>query len=296
MMLGIPGFIPRMDLPFFMTPQLGSSSMQHQHNLPAPQPPTLTGPPPPAFVDLPLDNSLISRGHIFAGRGLDAISASVGASAAAAAVAGDVTRMGEHDQLFARMLHFSDNLQASREIHMLMTNGLAAGGESAPVGATQNDIDKHTTKSKWRCSGDEVDPCTVCMCEFEEDDEVRSLPCAHAFHSRCIDRWLSYNKKCPNCRVDLDRNASPTGSSSAAAPDVAAAAAAQAAAAADAAIAAAAAAVAANPVVDIDNDILENAPWNERAREALGTSEEVTVNTSMALPVVSAAVSANTGL
>lgn len=41
--------------------------------------------------------------------------------------------------------------------------------------------------------------------DFEADEDVRCLCCTHVFHVTCIDRWLVYNKKCPVCRIDLDK-------------------------------------------------------------------------------------------
>ena len=32
--------------------------------------------------------------------------------------------------------------------------------------------------------------CVVCMCDFECRQMVRVLPCAHEFHSKCVDKWL----------------------------------------------------------------------------------------------------------
>ncbi len=31
----------------------------------------------------------------------------------------------------------------------------------------------------------------------------RQLPCEHAFHIGCIDRWLKINRLCPTCRRDI---------------------------------------------------------------------------------------------
>lgn len=35
------------------------------------------------------------------------------------------------------------------------------------------------------------DRCVVCMCEYEVDEQLRILPCAHEFHAPCVDKWLS---------------------------------------------------------------------------------------------------------
>ncbi|KAE8654705.1 Ubiquitin-like superfamily protein [Hibiscus syriacus] len=45
--------------------------------------------------------------------------------------------------------------------------------------------------------------CAVCLCEIEEDDEMRELRCNHLFHKVCLDRWLGYScsSTCPVCRT-----------------------------------------------------------------------------------------------
>ena len=48
--------------------------------------------------------------------------------------------------------------------------------------------------------------CCVCMCDVEEGEELRVLPCSHKYHKKCIDEWLTYNGCCP---VDKKRIAPP---------------------------------------------------------------------------------------
>ncbi|KAL9663172.1 hypothetical protein QQ045_028011 [Rhodiola kirilowii] len=46
--------------------------------------------------------------------------------------------------------------------------------------------------------------CAVCLCEFNEEDNLRLLPmCSHAFHTGCIDTWLLSSSTCPICRNSL---------------------------------------------------------------------------------------------
>lgn len=43
--------------------------------------------------------------------------------------------------------------------------------------------------------------CSICLVEFDENDEIRQLRCDHVFHSECIDPWLLNGKAvCPVCR------------------------------------------------------------------------------------------------
>lgn len=43
--------------------------------------------------------------------------------------------------------------------------------------------------------------CAICLTEFECGEPVRVLPgCDHAFHVKCIDRWLLARSSCPTCR------------------------------------------------------------------------------------------------
>lgn len=43
--------------------------------------------------------------------------------------------------------------------------------------------------------------CSICLVEFEENDEIRKLRCGHVFHCECIDPWLLKGKAvCPVCR------------------------------------------------------------------------------------------------
>lgn len=45
--------------------------------------------------------------------------------------------------------------------------------------------------------------CAICLSEYEEGEELRTLPeCMHSFHVPCIDMWLYSHSSCPMCRSD----------------------------------------------------------------------------------------------
>lgn len=79
-------------------------------------------------------------------------------------------------------------------------------------GASQATIERNTLPHKYkkvqRCSDgeDSIEKCTICLCEFEDNEDVRRLPCMHLFHIECVDQWLTTNKRCPICRVDIEEH------------------------------------------------------------------------------------------
>ncbi|XP_048334419.2 E3 ubiquitin-protein ligase RING1 [Ziziphus jujuba] len=73
------------------------------------------------------------------------------------------------------------------------------------VGLPQSIIDSITVfKYKTEEGLIEGKECSVCLSEFEEDENLRLLPkCSHAFHLPCIDTWLRSHKNCPLCRAPI---------------------------------------------------------------------------------------------
>jgi E3 ubiquitin-protein ligase RNF181 len=45
--------------------------------------------------------------------------------------------------------------------------------------------------------------CAVCLKDFVAEDNLRAMPCTHAFHDQCIFQWLRLNATCPLCRNPL---------------------------------------------------------------------------------------------
>lgn len=78
-------------------------------------------------------------------------------------------------------------------------------------GASQDTIERYTFPHKYKQvkrstddTEDNTEKCTICLSEFEDDEDVRRLPCMHLFHIECVDQWLATNKRCPICRVDIE--------------------------------------------------------------------------------------------
>lgn len=89
-------------------------------------------------------------------------------------------------------------LSQEKEHHMGATTAIVSAGSS--LADTPRGVEAPTAA--------QPDPnqvrCPVCLEDFEEDQEVRILPCSHSFHTDCIDPWLlNVAGSCPLCRIDL---------------------------------------------------------------------------------------------
>ncbi|XP_001641346.2 RING finger protein 44 [Nematostella vectensis] len=78
-------------------------------------------------------------------------------------------------------------------------------GEAKPKGLTRAEIDQLPTYRVTAESKKQNDDarCVVCLVDFEEKQLVRTLPCLHEYHTRCIDKWLKSNRTCPICRTEI---------------------------------------------------------------------------------------------
>jgi hypothetical protein len=90
----------------------------------------------------------------------------------------------------------SDAASASSDPNGGTAPPLAAGsgaGEGVVAAADDDDEEEDGT-------------CAICLCEFEEGEEVRLLPCYHEFCKECIDVWIErqgLSATCPLCKRRL---------------------------------------------------------------------------------------------
>ncbi|KAK8962238.1 E3 ubiquitin-protein ligase [Platanthera guangdongensis] len=45
--------------------------------------------------------------------------------------------------------------------------------------------------------------CCICLAKYEDNDDIRELPCHHFFHLECINKWLKINTLCPLCKAEV---------------------------------------------------------------------------------------------
>ncbi|KAE8688304.1 galactosyltransferase family protein [Hibiscus syriacus] len=74
--------------------------------------------------------------------------------------------------------------------------GADAGNKLGPAPASKASIEAMLRKKVKESGGH----CSICLEEFEVDEEAREMPCKHVFHSGCIEKWLQIHGSCPVCR------------------------------------------------------------------------------------------------
>lgn len=101
---------------------------------------------------------------------------------------------------------FDIDLLGELEVEPL-ENDWQDGHPVEPKGLTKEQIRKlpsYIVTKKTMEEFTENERCVVCMCEFDVEDKLRILPCAHEFHVNCVDKWLTTNPTCPICRAVVD--------------------------------------------------------------------------------------------
>lgn len=73
--------------------------------------------------------------------------------------------------------------------------------ENIKIGLISNNLIRNSTIQQSK----QLSFCTICQQDIFLDI-VRILKCKHLFHINCIDTWFTDNKKCPQCRYNLDDN------------------------------------------------------------------------------------------
>ena len=62
----------------------------------------------------------------------------------------------------------------------------------------------HLEQTPLAGTSEEDQQCCICIMEYEDEEQVRVLPCKHCFHAPCIDQWLQLNRVCPLCKRDVN--------------------------------------------------------------------------------------------
>lgn len=78
------------------------------------------------------------------------------------------------------------------------------------AGLTQDELEQHTSRlsiTEAMCESHKA--CPICLQAFSPGESGRMLPCFHAFHAECSERWLGVHGDCPVCRCEVRQAQQP---------------------------------------------------------------------------------------
>jgi ribosomal protein S17 len=61
---------------------------------------------------------------------------------------------------------------------------------------------KHSKYQKSMSKEFDLDSDVICMCEFEEGEQITILPCKHLYHTECIEQNFKERNTCPICHAE----------------------------------------------------------------------------------------------
>lgn len=102
----------------------------------------------------------------------------------------------------------SEALEGGELAQRIMAAQAVGAGGAREAGVNRLVLDQLAAAELWSVAVAEREAlespqCTVCFGDFEFGESVRSLPCKHVFHMRCIDEWLRRDAHCPLCRTSF---------------------------------------------------------------------------------------------
>ena len=90
--------------------------------------------------------------------------------------------------------------------NLLVTKQVVTGGSKHDVHKFHDMIIPRLPSSLHTVDREDVDPCSICLNEYEEGEEIcwsHNKNCDHVFHRKCITEWLVRHDECPICRQDF---------------------------------------------------------------------------------------------
>ncbi|XP_013186301.2 uncharacterized protein LOC106131676 isoform X1 [Amyelois transitella] len=111
-----------------------------------------------------------------------------------------------HISIQPSVMQSSNAAFAAQMVAVVRAASAAEARRAAHRGASSAVIERNTYRHAYAAPAPhhQDEKCTICLSIFEVDSDCRRLPCMHLFHMECVDQWLSTNKHCPICRVDIE--------------------------------------------------------------------------------------------
>ena len=92
-----------------------------------------------------------------------------------------------------------DNDPSRSDMRNFLAQVMRSNASSGHSGLSKAELD---SIGSFRATSNQfADPCCICIEPIDEGQNAVLLHCAHAFHKRCILKWLAVSTKCPLCKM-----------------------------------------------------------------------------------------------
>lgn len=98
--------------------------------------------------------------------------------------------------------HIQNLLQVNTQFKVTF-NPLEIEFQCPRTGFTEEEITERFPLKVAESPPEDRGECAVCVGEITDTQMHRVLPCSHAFHPGCVDRWLYSHNRCPMCNTVL---------------------------------------------------------------------------------------------
>lgn len=91
---------------------------------------------------------------------------------------------------------------------MLLMQLLLAQKPTEEKGMKDQEINDNSIICKFEAEknaglNEDYKKCSICQCDFENDEDIRIFVCLHRYHKDCADAWLKKKTWCPLCRKSV---------------------------------------------------------------------------------------------
>lgn len=113
--------------------------------------------------------------------------------------------MSEQDEDNAEVLWQDDLDPDNMTYEELLELGEAVGTQSRGL---STELIKSLPTSRYKAGSffsrkKSKERCVICLLTYKIGEQQITLPCKHVYHKKCGTKWLSINKNCPVCNVEV---------------------------------------------------------------------------------------------
>ncbi|CAE7536949.1 ZSWIM2 [Symbiodinium sp. CCMP2456] len=131
----------------------------------------------------------------------DLVPAEAPSSARRGGAARGTSRRRLQSQLQARLQNGGDFTAEDYDLLLQLDESSSSGAARAEEKCLQQSLVAALPLSKV-AAGSTIAQCMICLENMEVGAKIRTLPCMHVFHRKCIDRWLCEPGRKPRCPID----------------------------------------------------------------------------------------------